>query len=284
MNKFIIETIKSNDIYEQGFDRFNSNNHYGDTRPDDYYNSIELTHTINWIDKFKDKYKKIIINDNYHIEWLKKAFDISTITGEFSEIYKDDLDEFVKKYDDDKIFDGTKYFIRCEGVSLKCGKHGAGPYIDMKSIVESLVSCTTYHTPIYHDTCEIVLYIIPWETIEKHMEFRVFVHENKITAISQQCCYDCFDDILNDDVVTEYINILLNNFDEDVSKKLTLQNNYTYDIAILNTDNGLSPYFIEQNVFGKEYAAGSSLFHWIIDEEILYQKGTPVVYFRYVKN
>jgi len=46
----------------------------------------------------------------------------------------------------------------------------------------------------------------------------------------------------------------------------------------------LSPYFIEQNVFGKEYAAGSSLFHWIIDEEILYQKGTPVVYFRYVKN
>ena len=51
------------------------------------------------------------------------------------------------------------------------------------------------------------------------------------------------------------------------------------DIAILEGD---IPYFIEINCFGKEYAAGSSLFHWLIDEEKLYNtKNENKVYFRY---
>jgi hypothetical protein len=38
-------------------------------------------------------------------------------------------------------------------------------------------------------------------------------------------------------------------------------------------------YFIEQNPFGANYAAGSSLFHWTIDEVLYNNDG--VVEFRY---
>ena len=50
--------------------------------------------------------------------------------------------------------------------------------------------------------------------------------------------------------------------------KINWTNNYTFDFAIINSQ----PYFIELNSFGKEYAAGSALFHWILDEHILYNK------------
>ena len=52
-----------------------------------------------------------------------------------------------------------------------------------------------------------------------------------------------------------------------ISKKITWISNYTYDFAIINNNQ---PYLIELNSFGKEYAAGSALFHWILDEKILY--------------
>ncbi len=63
------------------------------------------------------------------------------------------------------------------------------------------------------------------------------------------------------------------------------------DISLVETRGGdqaeegdlLSPYLIELNCFGKEYAAGSSLFHWLLDEDILYdRKGEGRVYFRYI--
>ncbi len=56
-------------------------------------------------------------------------------------------------------------------------------------------------------------------------------------------------------------------------------NYYTYDFAF-EDNNVTKPYFIEPNSFGKEYAAGSELFHWEIDEEILYGKKEKI-YFRY---
>ena len=40
------------------------------------------------------------------------------------------------------------------------------------------------------------------------------------------------------------------------------------------------PYFIEVNPFGSNYSAGSSLFHWILDEKLLYNTDN-IIYFRY---
>ena len=61
----------------------------------------------------------------------------------------------------------------------------------------------------------------------------------------------------------------------NVSKNKTVDS-YVMDIAII----GDKPYFIEINVFGKEYASGSSLFHWLKDESKLYGEENTI-YFRY---
>jgi hypothetical protein len=41
---------------------------------------------------------------------------------------------------------------------------------------------------------------------------------------------------------------------------------FSYDFTFIDNE----PYFIEINCFGKENAAGSALFHWIIDYDKLY--------------
>ena len=57
------------------------------------------------------------------------------------------------------------------------------------------------HSPIYEDTTEIILYLCEFKkNLNKNREFRVFVHNNKITAISQQSLYELNDilESLND--------------------------------------------------------------------------------------
>ena len=61
-------------------------------------------------------------------------------------------------------------------------------------------------------------------------------------------------------------------------EKITFLENYSFDIAILEGD---VPYFIEANCFGTEYAAGSALYGWIEDHDILYGTDPTKLYFRY---
>ena len=315
----IIEPIELDDILKYHKEKFNSNNHWpNDIRPDDYYERITNSNTKNWIDLFvdKNKYQTIIINDPYHLEWMKKANEISKQTGKFSRLYKDELDDFVKEFylnetnkqilpADNKI----PYFVRTENVSLKYGQHGVGPYYSIKQIMESLVSSVDGHTPIYPDTKEIVLYLIPFnDKINDSNEWRVFVNNNKITAISQQACYSKFkpDHFLETTNITDIINtknlletyakIIVDYFESTIKHKIKLSNSYTYDFSVYydETTNNLKPYFIEPNSFGKEYAAGSALFHWLLDEDKLYgfsdvpnndlneSNNLPNIYMRYV--
>lgn len=51
------------------------------------------------------------------------------------------------------------------------------------------------------------------------------------------------------------------------------------DLALIGPND--SPYFIEPNSFGKDYAAGSALFHWIDDYDALHN--SDIIEFRYIK-
>ena len=114
-------------------------------------------------------------------------------------------------------------------------------------------------------------------------EYRVFVYRNKITAISQQHLYEknsIFNGLDKDELnkkINDYVRIITTYFEEKIKKNITYMDSYTYDFAILPGNN---PYLIEINCFGKEYAAGSALFHWIIDEDKLYNQEDKI-YFRY---
>jgi hypothetical protein len=161
------------------------------------------------------------------------------------------------------------WFVRTEKVSLKYGKHGAGPYNNLRDIIESLVSSLPGHDCFNPEDRSLKIYLLPWIDMSLEKEFRVFVYNNEITAISSQNIYK----------VNNWLNSMTNNqiegtvkdliafFHENVRDKLTYLNSYVMDIVLLEAGNF---YFIEPNTFGKSYSSGSALFQWINDHDELH--------------
>jgi hypothetical protein len=275
--KFNIKSIELTDIQLYGDEKYNSNNH--GNRPDDYEYIIDQSYTNKWIDLFKSDYIKITIDNPQHIYLCKLANEIGQVTGNIPNLFLEDMEELFVNYGKD-IFGVTGFFVKVNNVSLKYGKHGLGPYYNMRSIIESCVTCIKGHTPIRRNTTQLDIYLIPWVKVEPINEFRVFVYNNKITAISQQNLYSVLYDDISIQEIPNKLTIILDYFNDVIKYKINWISNYTYDFAI--ADN--KPYFIEMNCFGKEYAAGSALFHWILDEKILYnsfENGNNIVEFRY---
>jgi hypothetical protein len=283
MKKLIVQEIQIDDIVKQDTKRYNSNNHWKDNKkPEDYQRVIDASNCKHWIHKFRDDIKQFTISDPSHIRWMIGASKISSQTGQFTQLYQDEMIQFLKDYShiQNSFFnDSSQYFVRTENVSLKYGQHGIGPYNSLKMIVESLVSCIEGHKPIYSDTKELVVYLLPFIHMEPHNEYRVFVYKNNITAISQQDVYSVFD-ALTSKVVEKHYNLISTYFFKHIRKLIINRQNYTYDFVILP---GGVPYFIEMNSFGPEYAAGSALYHWLLDYDILHSDSSALqVYFRYV--
>jgi len=275
---FIIEQIPLDDIITHDTNKYNSNNHWEENiRPIDYYEKISNGHTSKWIELFKSNYKIITLDNPSYIEWMKKANQICMQTGYFSELFSDELKQTTidleRKYPN--FFGGIGYFVRTENVSLKYGTNGIGPYYSFKSIIESIVSSIGGHSPIKPDIQVIQIYCIPWVKISDKDEYRVFVYGNKITAISQQNIYSK----LYKGIGTEKLEAIVDFFYLKIKNKINWMDSYTYDFAFVN-ENITQPYFIEPNSFGKQYAAGSALFHWLLDEDILYGKNKSI-YFRF---
>lgn len=285
----IIEPINIDDVINNPT-KYNTSNHWpNNVKPDDYEKVSEMNYTKNWISMFKNEYITFTVDNPYEIDWMKKAHQISRQTKKFSKLFEDELDEFVKN---NSLLITTKnipYFVRCENVSLKYGEHGVGPYYSLKQIIQSAVSSSDGHTPIDGLTKELRFYLIPFcNKINNSNEFRVFVCNNKITCISQQALYNTFVTEVNgvniNNILERYVNIIVKNFEEDIKKKIIWSTSYSYDIAVIKSsenDEEYKPYFIEPNPFGKEYSSGSSLFHWLNDEEKLYGNVNNNIYLRY---
>jgi hypothetical protein len=269
-------------------DDYNSGNH--GAKPDDYYQVLADGNTDKWINSFHTDYSVINIYEK-DLKWMREAYKSGSYTGLFPHAFDEEKADMLERYKHTKkYFDGTKYFVRYNSVSLKYGQHGAGPYTTFEQIIESLVTCIETHTPIYSKGSKgkepLTLYLLPWKTFNVYKEYRIFVHNNKITAISQQNLH-AVNELLTafpeeEDrryVIERHIKIIWESFQKTITKKITHTQNYCMDAVILKDD---SLYFIEINSFGKEYAAGSALFHWLIDEDKLYgNDNNDVIYFRY---
>lgn len=275
MTTFKIVPIELSDIKLFGDSKYNSNNH-GNVRPEDYLHVLSQSYTEKWINLFKPEYKKITIDNPHYIHLLKLADDIEKKTGKIPYIFMEDIKPLLKELE--HHFDGTNYFVRVNNVSLKYGLHGTGPYTNIKDIIESSITCMNGHSPIYPNVTKLDIYLLPWVNIEKVNEFRVFVFNNRITAISQQNLYLTLYDDLSIEKIHENLQLIVDYFTQEIVGKITWISSYNYDFAIVDG----KPYFIEMGCFGKEYAAGSALFHWVLDEDILYGKnGDSIIEFRY---
>ncbi len=153
--------------------RYNTNNNWVDgIQPKDYREAITKCNTSQWIDKFHESYVVITL-DIKEVKWLKEAFRMGCQTLRFPHQYDDEMEDLLLKYNDSKVFNGTSYFVRTEGVSLKRGKHGAGPYKELRPIIESLVTCIPGHSGINDETTEVKLYLLPWIDIPYYKQLSI---------------------------------------------------------------------------------------------------------------
>ena len=214
------------------------------------------------------------------------------MTYKFSNLYNEELEQYIKFNEIHFIkeyLENNDVFVRGETVSLKSGIHGIKPYKSLKQIIESICTASNGHSILDHrddmqKTNKIIkIYLIKWVDIIESQEFRIFVKNNNITAVSQQNLYkknlilDILDENLINQIVNKWIKIIMIYFESTIKNKLSHLSDYCIDLAILNND---IPYFIEINCFGAEYPSGSALFVWIVDYDILYGKKSEI-YFRY---
>lgn len=286
IHELIIEKIDIESVLNGDKERYNTNNIWiGDNRPDDYEHISDMCKTSRWIDSFRDTYTVINIPI---VLWMRDALNYGKITRQISSVNEEDITDYLEKYETQKIrdlFTDNRYFVRSEKVSLKRGIHRAGPYTSLKQIIESLITTDDGHSVLtdeHFKSGTLKLYLFDWIEMNEHKEFRVFVKERNITAISQQSLYTRntilanLSDTEREHVIRKWVDIITDYFDTTIVNRLD-SNSYCIDFAILD-DN--SPYFIEINPFGKEYSSGSSLYGWLQDEDILYGKKKHV-YFRY---
>lgn len=287
-----IDYVMSNDKIS-----INTNNcwSYKDLPPADYYDVLNAGNTKNWIYRFHDRTTiKTLVLDAGDLEWMRKAMQICAITGQFSELFEEDLEWTLDKHKEshDWISKG-EWFIRTEGVSLKNGIYGTGPYKSLEMIIKSIVSSKRTHRCFEDDAKSMILYFFPFLRGLDHMkEFRVFIYEGEITAISQQSLYHqnpWFTHLHNTDRLEDMIRRkILEPYEKEIKPKIDgyLQN-YVMDFSLISPEgnkdeddyNKLQPYFIEPNCWGANYAAGSSLFGWVQDHAKLHDH--TEVEFRY---
>lgn len=283
MKQVIVKRFYLDHVLSENKILFNTNNHYNDNgldQPFDYYEIINQGNTKNWIDLFhKEAYHKITL-DEHDLRWMYRAFQIGMVTGMFPHIYDDELEAMCKKYQNYVPY--GKWFIRTDYVSLKEGMHGIGPYDSLEKIVQSMCTCAHGHECFKENDTSCNIYFMKWIDINPNKEFRVFVYQNKITAISSQHIYTVnkWLNTLTDEQISEKVNNILDYFEKNIRDKMIYMTNYVMDLALITNDNGIEiPYFIEPNSFGKNYAAGSALYHWVYDHDTLHED--DIIEFRY---
>jgi len=214
----VMESVSADVVHDDSFlgiyhneRRFNAMNHWKGTEsadpsryePPAHYNEWQkLCDTSRWAPMFWRSFHQINI-DATDLLWLKEAAQIGKVTGRVSRLFTENIRQAAGKYHDPVLFTtaqptlkgeaasaptSLEWFVRTERVSLKSGQHGAGPYTNMTQILESLCTGRATHAPVNEDTrAPLTLFLTPWRRDwSSSREFRVFVHNGRVTAVSQQ--------------------------------------------------------------------------------------------------
>lgn len=285
----------------------------GPCGPLDYHDVHERCSTRHWVDEFRTQYRVLNL-PKANLQWMQEASHLAVMKAGLSPLFVEDIKDTVAAVDVGDTFahvdrsnPTTGYFVRTETVSLKEGIHGVGPYFDLQSILESSVTAGRGHQAVDQRTASLKYYLFPWRAdLHKHREFRVFVCEGRVTAISQQALYSensilslVSDATDREKLIKNWVRILVPYIHNVVVNRLALRS-FVLDIVLvgppptdasrpgvivdLHEPQSLSPYFIETNAFGFNYGAGSSLFNWIEHYSVLYGLDAALldtVYFRY---
>ena len=293
----IVESIHYDHVSQYNKRLYNSNNHWPlEQKPVNYTETIARCNLTEWVTDFRHDGTYTILDIPIQ-SWILEANWLGQQTGQISLLYYEDLKDYCARYERDPTYSmvftpealakvGGGYFVRSNSVSLKNGIHGAGPYTNLRKIIESLITCNAGHNPMNDyqpETRTLRVYLFPWLDIQD--EYRVFVHNRRVTAISQQDLGTPHPVMAQTDEPVEYACMvagkLLAEFARSVQPWLeqTNQDSITIDMALLGSN--LDAYVVDFNPFGPEHAAGSSLFHWELNWDKLSSPTGAPVYFRF---
>lgn len=280
----IIITSISIEYVLDNTDEFNTNNHRIILNNEElitsdiYEETMTKTSFKNWADLIDLEYKEIELSLQECII-IQNAGKSGQLTNRVPNQFLDELKEISNKIKHLLIY--KPCFARFNRCSLKNGINGPGPFITGLDIISNIV--TSYrcldeiNRNINFGNIPTILYIIPWDfDMNIENEFRIFVHNHRITAISQYYIYKyCgWNENIEDmkimaKLVNEKLQVLLN---KDETKQLPF--NFTMDVLYNKGYNNVK--IIELNSFGLQMAAGSCLFNWITDYDQLYGKNQNI--------
>lgn len=261
---------------ENNPNEYNTNNNLGDMPYEEYNKALDLTGCSKWIDSLHREYHVVELNEK-DCEVMMNVGKSGVITQRLPMMFHDEIMEVINKIH----LPYNKCFARMERCSFKDGCLGAGPFFSSHDIVKGL--CTSYrcYKQFLKKRKEEKVFILPWNhAIKEQGEFRVFVCNKRITAISQ---YNIHEDYgLKHKHLSELANTIIDLVKDKVINSITtLPPSFTVDVFVSGDDN-LYNNIIEVNSFGKELAAGSCLFHWSKDQKQLYGNNNDVIEFRVV--
>lgn len=265
-------------------DECNSSNHWV-VRPEDYDAVSAATDARHWLPLWHaDRVLYVEHFSQSELAWLRRARTTAQLSAanKLSPLFVDEMEALEAAHADFNTRLATgEWFVRAENVSFKYGVHGGHtPLRSLRAIVESMITAEEGHQPL-SDVApgvprrELTMYAVPWDSrMSPRAEWRVFVHNNRVTAMSQQVWYK--DVGISAAAATRAAGLIVAFWNDAVLPKLTgaIAPSVVVDMAVFEDDDTCM--FIEVNPFGAEYSSGSALFHWVHDADVLYGDGSSV--------
>lgn len=206
-----------------------------------------------------------------HIRKLSEKEQSLLILGRLEELELTNLREWIQKIIDH--FAPEPVFIRLSGTSGKNEK-GLTPLRSTDKVIHRLGSVKLFKEQEYKIVDKTTsLIVMPWsQQMDPKTEFRVFIYRGRVTAASQQHWSSIFH-YSSEEITTAALAI------ESATKDLVkFANTFVADVWI--DFDKKTCHLIECNPFGAHCGAGSSLFNWIKDYDILHGKAEPELRFK----
>lgn len=235
-------------------------------------NNVKTPHVFQFDnkDKFlKTIYQSYIDSFDYHLwyPYVSKYINAKMIKMDKELLLNKQYDQLLKNIND--ILDGD-YFVRMSSTSGKNEKY-VRPFNKATDIIHHITNVKLFMDQEFKRDKDSYLILIPWKEIDIRYEFRLFVVNGKLTAVSQQSIqlFQYSSEELKD------IEYALNhiNFIKDCCE---FTNTFIADVYVQDK----ICYLIELNPFGAHCGAGSGLFNWITDYNVLH--GIEPAEFRYL--
>jgi hypothetical protein len=210
-----------------------------------------------------------------HLQNILEISKSSILTGRLPRLFEDECNEIVELIKTQISFH-QPYFVKTKSASMKDGLHGTGPFMDAKQVLEAICTSKKLQNIIkkelqFHGLIKFPLYFVPWNpSIKEENEFRCFVNQWKVTAISQYVWSKNLgwsnrkDELV---VIAEQTVDLLEKLKQSGGEQ-TLPSNFIMDVYF---DGCVE--LLELNCYGAQMAGGSCCFHWLRDYHLLHGNG-----------